>query len=77
LKLIDSGQIDNAIRRFKNASARLIERRESQSLVELTDYKARLDLIHDKKISSMKDLLPILEQSYLNTGENGQVVFLV
>ena len=46
---VEKGNIEDALRQFRNSAARIAERRDTPPIVELTDYRGRLDIIMDKK----------------------------
>jgi replicative DNA helicase len=49
VELVEKGRIDDALRQLRNSTAKIAERRESPPVIELTDYRNRLDIIMDKK----------------------------
>jgi replicative DNA helicase len=46
---VEKGQIDDAVRQLRNSTVKIAERRDTEPVVELTDYRKRLDILMDKK----------------------------
>lgn len=46
---VEKGQIDDAVRQLRNSTVKIAERRDTEPVVELTDYRKRLDTLMDKK----------------------------
>lgn len=46
---VEKGQIDDAVRQLRNSTVKIAERRDTEQVVELTDYRKRLDILMDKK----------------------------
>jgi replicative DNA helicase len=53
---VEKGQIDDAVRHLRNSTVKIAECRDAQPIVELTDYRPRLDIIMDKRLHPEKYL---------------------
>jgi replicative DNA helicase len=56
VELVEKGRIEDALRQLRNSTAKIAERRESPPVIDLTDYRARHDIVMDKKAHPEKYL---------------------